>query len=160
MVIDIITFSDAQFASLTADQVEEVRNAQLKKNKLTESLEKNKRAEKYKLVERGIFRSGIYETVCQELQTRYEKEVETIREGLLFYLRFTTKPEGADGAPYKVDYSLTYEQRYEVVKDYYDGAFSSAAERFEEFKAVEIAVDYLGEYYAAFYDYYAIRANG
>ena len=159
MVIDIIAFSDAQIAELSAEQVEEVRNAQLKKNRLTEILEKNKEKEKYKLVKRGIFRSGIFEKICEGLGSSYLRDVEDIREGLLFYLRFTSKPQTDTDAPYEVDYSWTYEQRYNAVKGYYDGAFTTGKERFEAFVKDKIAVGYLGEYYAILYDYSAIRAS-
>lgn len=157
MVIDIIAFTDLQFALLSEEQVEKVRLAQLKKNKLTENLKKNKEAEKYKLVKRGIFRSGIYEKICEKLEETYETEVADVRDGLLFYLRFTSKSDGAASAPYPVNYSLTYEQRYTQVKTYYDEAYSDGKARFQAFEKDEVAVDYLGEYYKVLYDYYAVR---
>lgn len=159
MVIDIISFSDEQYAALTAEQVEEVRNAQLKKNRLTEALEKNKEKEKYKLVKRGIYRSGIFEKICESLQRSYNRDVDDIREGLLFYLRFTTKSENETDAPYEINYSLDYEERYFIVKAYYDGLNVTPLQRFEEFKKDTIAMAYLGEFHAILYNYYAIRAE-
>lgn len=159
MVIDIISFTDEQIAGLTPEQVEEIRNAQIRKNRLTETLNKNKEKEKYKLVKRGIFRSGIFEKICESLQRSYERDVEDIREGLLFYLRFTSRPENQTGAPYELDYSLTYEERYNVVKAYYDSTYSTNQERFQKFKADKYAPSYLGEYHAYLYDYYAIGAG-
>lgn len=159
MTIDIIAFTDEQIAGLSPEQVEEIRNAQLKKNRLTEALEKNKEKEKYKLVKRGIYRSGIFQKICESLENSYQRDVEDIREGLLFYLRFTSKSEGQTDAPYEVNYSFTYEERYNVVKGYYDNAFPTDLERFEKFAKDKIAVGYLGEYHAVLYDYYAIRAG-
>ena len=43
MEIDIISFTDEQFAALTEEQLLEVENVQMKKNRLTEDLEEEKR---------------------------------------------------------------------------------------------------------------------
>ena len=42
MEIDIISFTDEQFAALTEEQLLEVENVQMKKNRLTEDLEEEK----------------------------------------------------------------------------------------------------------------------
>ena len=47
MEIDIISFTDEQFAALTEEQLLEVENVQMKKNRLTEDLEEEKRKEKF-----------------------------------------------------------------------------------------------------------------
>ena len=85
MNIDIISYTDEQFAALSVEQLEQVREAQLKKNKLTAKLDKEKQEEKFRLVKNGIFLSSIWDVYCQKLETEYEAEVETIREALLFW---------------------------------------------------------------------------
>ena len=44
MEIDIISFTDEQFAALTEEQLLEVENVQMKKNRLTEDLEDESRS--------------------------------------------------------------------------------------------------------------------
>ena len=64
MTIDIITYTEEQFARLNGEQLNEVRKAQVAKNRLFERLQKEKADEKYKLVKAGIFRSGIWDAIC------------------------------------------------------------------------------------------------
>lgn len=159
MEIDIIAFSDSQFALLTNEQLEEVKSVQLRKNRLTAALEEKKRKAKYKLVEQGAFRSSIFDEICAKLNQSYQEEVESLRSGLLFYLRFSVKSDGTQDAPYEIDYSKTYEERYNVVKAYYDTTYSTASERLEALKNDRAATGYLGEYYSTLFDYYAVRAE-
>lgn len=159
MTIDIISYTDEQFAELSEEQILEVKSVQLRKNRLAESLKEKKRKEKFRLLKAGIFRSAVWEKICAALEESYNLEVEGLREGLLFYLRFTSKPVSGVTAPYPVDYSLTYEQRLEVVKSYYDGAYTDARERFSAFTSDKVAVKYLGELYAPLYELYAAQAD-
>ena len=152
MEIDIIDFLDEQYATLTEGQILEIREAQEKKNALTAKLEKNLQAEKERLIENGTFRSGIWPLIKAKMQEEYEKEVEWMRETLLFYLRFTGMPN-AENVPYKVDYSLSYKDRAQIVKEYYMSAYDDAYERINAFKADDFVCSYIGEYYKPLYDY-------
>ncbi len=157
MTIDIISYTDEQFAALTEEQILEIESVQLKKNRLTERLKEEKRKEKFKLLKAGVFRSGIWEKICTALDESYNQELENLRDGLLFYLRFASKTAGT--APYPLDYSLTYEQRLDAVREYYNSAYSSPREKFDAFRADKAAVNYLGEYYAPLYELYAAQAE-
>ncbi len=161
MVIDIISFTDEQFAELSAEQLLEVKNVQLKKNRLTQQLEEDKRKEKYRLLTAGIFRSPIYAEICDRLDGTYSQEVENLREGLLFYLRFSSRPSGGsdETTGYPLDYSLSYDDRYDVVREYYNETYDTAEERFNAFSADKIAVSYLGEYYSVLFNYFYAQAN-
>ena len=156
MTIDIITYTDAQFAALTEEQLREVKSAQQKKNKLLVELEERVEREKYKLVKNGVYLSEMWPLIEEKLRAKYDAEVEALREALLFYLRFASKPSDSDAqnAPYTVDYSLTETERFTIVKDYYEEAYSDGVERFEAFKADTVAKQYLGELYAPLYDYF------
>lgn len=166
MTIDIISYTDTQYAALTEEQILEVQAAQLKKNKLLIKLEEDKRKEKYRLIENGVFLSKIWELYCEKLQKEYDNEVENIRESLLFYLRFTSKTEsgstetGPTNAPYLVDYSLTVEERFFIVKEYYLTTYADAEERYDAFLKDEVAIVYLGETYAPLHDYLGELAQG
>lgn len=154
MKIDIISYTDEQFAVLTEEQLKQVREAQMKKNKLTAKLEKDKEKEKFRLVKQGIFLSSIWDLYCQKLKAAYDAEVDEVREALLFYLRFSTKEEQESQSPYTVDYALTIEERYAIVKQYYETAYTDATERYGAFLSDPIAKTYLGELYATLHDYF------
>lgn len=156
MTIDVISYTDEQLARLTAEQLLEVKQAQVKKNKLLRALEADEQAEKRRLIERGTFLSGLWEQYCEELRRVCDEEVQAIRDALSFYLRFSNRPsEGAaTDAPYTVDYSLTETERAKIVKEYYEGAYADGKARFDAFAADEVAKQYLGEKYAAIYDYF------
>ena len=68
MNIDVITLTDAQFALLSEDQIDKVRAAQIKKRALEEKLAEEKKKRKYALARAGIFRSCVYEKICEELR--------------------------------------------------------------------------------------------
>ena len=157
MTIDIITFTDEQYATLTEEQIREVEEAQTKKDKLTLTCAQKKEKEKYRLVKNGIFVSSIWSLYCADLDEQLAKEVENIRQSLLFYLRFTMQTE--QDAPYEVNYALSETERVQIVKGYYDTKYTDAAERFNAFKADKVAKQYLGEMYAAVWDYYYLQTQ-
>lgn len=157
MEIDIISFTDEQYARLTDEQLLEVKNVQLKKNQLLRALEQAKTDEKYRLNKQGILHGSVYEKVCEQLQAKYDEEVENLRDGLLFYLRFTVRDDGVD-APYTVDYSLDYAERIEIVRNYYESTYTDPVQRLNVFREDEVALSYLGEYYAPVYEIYYAEA--
>ena len=63
MHIDIISYTDVQFAALTEEQLLEVKNAQLKKNRLEDKLNEDLQKERQRLIENGIFLSTIFPEV-------------------------------------------------------------------------------------------------
>ncbi|MBQ8309070.1 MAG: hypothetical protein IJX96_04475 [Clostridia bacterium] len=159
MIIDIISYTDAQYAALTEEQLLEVKSAQLKKNKLDLALEEAKLKEKHRLIDNGIFLSKTWALYCEKLQAEHDSEVENLRESLLFYLRFSAKAETEEesGVGYTVDYALSIEERFAIVKQYYEINYTDETERFEAFKADKVAVAYLGELYAPLYDYFYVE---
>lgn len=156
MTIDIITYTDAQLAVLSEEQILQIKSAQLKKNRLAAALSEDLKKAKHRLVKNGTFLSDAWKQKKQALETSYQQEVENIREGLLFYLRFAAKPEdtGTSSAPYTVDYSLTDAERLDVVRTYYMNTYTNASERVNAFKKDQVARVYLGELYAPLYDYF------
>ncbi|MBE5740122.1 MAG: hypothetical protein E7349_04625 [Clostridiales bacterium] len=156
MVIDIISYTDAQFAALTEEQLLQVKSAQLKKNRLTAKLQTDLQKEKHRLIENGTYLSTMWQKIQSQLRSVYEQEVANIRDALLFYLRFAAKPEDSEtgDVPYTVDYSLSDVERFNIVKTYYEATYSDGVERFAAFKEDKIAPQYLGELYAPLYDYF------
>ena len=58
---------------------------------------------------------------------------------------------GDEGAGYVVDYSLSYSERYVIVRDYYL-AIADPAERMALYTADEVAKRYLDSYYGSLYN--------
>ena len=159
MVIDIITYTEAQFAALSTEKIEEIRNAQLKKNKLTLALEARLREEKQKLIDRGIYPSDIWGKIEAKLRAEYDNDVQILRDGLLFFLHYVAEKESAGGAtdngvPYTVDYSLSEEERMLIVKEYYETTYSDPAQRYAAFKEDAFVKVYIGELYLPLHDYF------
>lgn len=153
MVIDIISYTEAQYAALNEEQLLEVKSAQLKKNTLDRKLQEDLEAEKHRLVKNGIFDSKIWKIYKNNRQAAHNLEVETLRESLLFFLQYAAKPDQSAPVTYTVDYSLTMEERYNVVKDYYMTAYDSPNARLNAFLKDSVATAYLGEWYSTLYNY-------
>ena len=139
MEIDIISYTPTQYAALTEEQLLEVKSAQLKKNRLTVALEEDLQKEKHRLVKNGIFLSSIWDIVQSKLRAAYNQEVENLRDGLLFYLRYSAKPSDSEvsKAPYVVDYSLTETERLEIVKTYYENTYTDGKNALTYLKTIK-----------------------
>ena len=160
-IIDIIEFTESQFAALSRGQLQTVKTAQQKKDRLYKDLREKLRREKHRLVKNGMFSSGIYDLLEERLTAEYEHEVEVVRQCLLFYLRYSMKPSASamSGAPYAVDYTLSDDARLNIVRDYYNTQYPQPMERYSAFKLDRIAPQYLGELYAPLYTYYLTEAE-
>lgn len=155
MTIDIISYTDEQYAVLGKEQLLEIREAQVKKNNLEAKLFADLEKEKRRLIDNGIFFSEIWAKIQDDLELKYERAVEAVREALLFYLRYSSSPDGEiPSAPYTVNYALTLEERMIIVRDYYEDTYTNAAERYEAFKKDQVAKSYLGELYLPLHDYF------
>lgn len=159
MTIDIISYTDEQYAQLSEEQILEVQSAQLKKERLKARLEEDIVAQKNELLSQGVFRSDIFALCKDKLQKKYELEVENLRDSLLFYLRFASKATVSE-AGYPVDYSLAVPERYIVVRDYYLNTYSDADERFAAFKNDKVAPVYLNETYSTLYAQLKAQTSG
>ncbi len=157
MVIDIINYTEEQLAALSPTKLQEVREAQVRKNRLLNALAAEIAQEKQRLLDRGVFSSTIWEKRSAELTASCNAEIEIIKESLNFYLHYVSTEEGGTATPdvpYDVDYALTEEERMVAVRNYYTSAYTDAAVRFEAFAADEFARVYLGEMYAPLYHYF------
>ena len=155
MTIDIISYTDEQYALLTLEQLKEVRSAQTKKDKLKIELDAALQTAKNSLVKKGIYNSGLYVLIEKKLQAEYTQQVELIRDGLQFYLKYSMQPDGsAWDAPYPINFALSYEARFNVVRNYYDTTYENASIRFETFQQDVFAPRYLGELYESLYAHY------
>ena len=158
MTIDIIHYTEEQFAALSAEKIEEIRSAQLKKNKLTAALEENLKRERQNLIDRGAYPSDVWGKIEAKLQEEYDNDVQILREGLLFFLHYVAedadKGGSVNGVPYRVDYSLSEEERMFIVKEYYESTYSDPVERYMAFKEDTFVKVYIGELYLPLHDYF------
>ena len=156
MTIDIINYTEEQLAALSAEKLLEIRETQLKKDKLYAQLQENLAKEKRKLIDRGAYPSDVWSKMQAEQTAEYEKQVEILRDSLIFFLHYVADdaPMVYPDAPYTVDYSLSEEERMLIVKAYYEGAYTDELARFKAFKQDEFAKVYLGELYSPLHDYF------
>ena len=163
MVIDIIDYTETQLSYLSVEQLEEVRSAQLKKNTFLKRQQELCTQEKFRLLKNGTFMSALYAQYCTKIENEYAQKVEEVRQALLFYLQYTSRPDGTGDqfAPYVVNYALPMEQRLDIVRGYYETQYTDeqSIERFEVFKQDKVAIVYLGEYYGSVYSIYRSRAE-
>lgn len=158
MTIDIINYTEEQFAALSTEKIEEIRNAQLKKNKLTAALEARLKKEKQALIDKGAYPSDVWKKIENKLRAAYASDVQILREGLLFFLHYVAedgnKGEAGSSVPYTVDYSLSEEDRMLIVKAYYEDTYDDPLERYKAFKADTFVKSYIGELYLPLHDYF------
>ena len=156
MKIDIVNYSEDQLAALSAEKLLEVREIQLKKDKLSAQLQEKLAKEKRKLIDRGAYPSDLWAKMEEEWTAEYEQQVELLRESLIFFLHYVADdaPMVYPDAPYTVDYSLSEEERLLVVKKYYEDAYADEYERYSAFKKDAFAKVYLGELYSPLHDYF------
>ena len=153
MTIDIINYTQEQFSQLNNEQIQEIKRVQTVKDRLLRKLSDKKVSEKYRLSKAGIFRSSIWELLCEKLQQEYDAEVAVLRDGLLFYLQYSKQSDNI-GVGYTVDYSLSVADRVVLVKDYYLRTYEDANERFQKFKLDGVAPSYLCESYSSLYHWF------
>lgn len=162
MEIDIIEYTDEQFAALSAGQLQQVISAQKKKVELELNFEKKLAEKRAEFVDNGMLHTSLWRRLKHELLVECDREIAQLREGLLLYLHYTVKPKESEilTCPYELDYSLSLTDRYLLVKAYYDKEFTDPWARFEAFKHDDIAVTYLGQMYASLYDVFRFEAEG
>lgn len=159
MTIDIIDYKEEQYAELSDAQILEIRDAQKKKNARILKMYEQMRALERKAVDNGMLYSSSFSLQLQDVQDSCEIEVMQIRDELIFYLQFASRLEPSTESGYPLDYSLTLDERYLVLRDYYLDMYSDPSERYEEFQKDKVAKTYLCERYSVLLDYLWSLAN-
>ena len=159
MIFDIISITQEEADLLETLQLKLLRTAQQKKNELEQKLKVQ--LDEYKSITyaNGVQFSSLYEDFERKATAEYERQVEVLREQLVFNMSLKepthddeTGGSGSDNSGYVVDYELTYIERYIQVRDYYM-TIEDPNERLALYRADKVALKYLGSYYNFLYDY-------
>lgn len=162
MTFDIIDMEEEDLLALSTVQMRLLRTAQQEKDDLTCELERDKQTFYNIVVADGMLNSGIYDAKCDELDEEYEQKVAVLKDNLIYNMSLNV-PTGDDGdtgggddsdVGYIVDYSLSYLDRYQIVRNYYM-SISDPAERIALYTADTTAKDYLGQYYNTLYNVFS-----
>ena len=162
MTFDIIDMEEEDLLALSTVQMRLLRTAQQEKDDLTYELERDKQTFYNIVVADGMLNSGIYAAKCYELDEEYEQKVAVLKDNLIYNMSRNV-PTGDDwdtcvvddsDVGYIVDYSLSYLDRYQIVRNYYM-SISDPAERIVLYTADTTAKDYLGQYYNTLYNVFS-----
>ena len=155
MEFDIIELTEEELKKLNTAQMQLLRTAQKKKNALVHKAEREYEAFREKVMTAGLKNSSLLNDKKSRLDADVEYECSIIIDDLLYNMELR-KPmmsggNGADDPGYLVDYSLSYNERYVIVRDYYL-AIKDPDERMALYAADEVAKKYLGTYYKTLYN--------
>ena len=155
MKFDIIDITEDEISKLTDIQTQLLRTAQKKKNDLRFKTEQDYALFKKLAYTNGMKESSLLEQKRAELETEFLRQVEIIVEqleyGLVLNAPYPDRGEGDEETGYIVDYTLSYNERYRIVRDYYL-SITDPAERMALYSADDTARKYLGSYYASLYN--------
>lgn len=155
MTFDIIELNEGELEGFSTIQMQLLRTAQKKKNELRHKMESDLELFKKLVWGNGMINSTLYEHKRAELEREFEYQVEILREQLLYSLDINEPyPEGDDDKElvgYIVDYTLSYTDRYAIVREYYL-AIDDPALRMQLYTDDDVAKRYLGSYYSVLYN--------
>ena len=158
MKFDIVDITQAEINAMSEEKGRLFRSAQKKKDALYKKLQNDLAEFKKKTFANNMYDSTAYIHREVELKAEYNYQVDIVREQLEYDLAMIdiknkTDPHGIIvDAPYRVDYSLSYVDRYIIVRDYYL-AIEDPVARFEQYRYDKVAQDYLATYYNTLFTY-------
>lgn len=155
MKFDIIEISAAELEALSTIQMQLLRTAQKNKNELRYKTEKDFEMFKKFAYSNGMKNSSLIEQKRAELEAEFEYKTAILVEQLMYAIElnepFPDRDEEDEKAGYIVDYTLSYTDRYIIVRDYYL-SINDPAERMALYASDEVAKRYLGNYYSTLYN--------
>ncbi|GEM_PF-709390 len=159
MQFDIIPVTGTEVGKLSTAQLRLLMDAQNKKNELLIKAERELKAFSLSVMGAGMAYSSLIESKRRELDEEVWRKCAVIADDLLFDISaIGQSSEGGGGsggdAPqteYRVDYSLSYSERYVIVRDYYL-RIKDVSERMTKYASDEVAKKYLGTYYKTLYN--------
>lgn len=158
MQYDVIEISEEELSQLSTIQIRLLRTAQQKKDEMCRNAERDKQLFYRIALTNGIFNSSIVAAKNKEIDDELYMQLKILKDNLIYNMTLS-EPSGGDDlgedpdVGYIVDYSLSYNERFIIVRDYYL-KISDPVERLNLYRADETARKYLSTYYTALYDYF------
>lgn len=159
MLFNIIDISDEEVEKLTVVQMKMLRTAQQKKDELIHNAERDLELFRTIVMTAGMKNSTLLTDKRTELYNEVNYKCAILADNLIYNMSLNEPTTGGDmgdgggdeSAGYIVDYSLSYNERYVIVRDYYL-AISDPDERMALYAADDVAKKYLGSYYGTLYN--------
>lgn len=159
MKFDIIEITDEQLKTLSVVQEKLLRTAQQKKDELKRKAENELKFFRAVALTAGMKNSSLIDDKKSELDEEFACQSALLADNLIYNMSLNEPTSGGDiggeggdeSAGYIVDYSLSYNERYVLVRDYYL-AIDDPAERMALYSADETAKKYLSGYYNTLYN--------
>ena len=156
MEFNIIEVTDEYYNNLSSVQRQLLRTAQKKKNELEHKAEQDIALYRRYLYTNGAQLSTLLEQKTKEIKDELDYELSILKEQLLYSIKLNeaSVPDdniGGNDVGYLVDYSLSYTDRYVIVRDYYL-SIPDPSERIALYLADEVAKKYLDKYYNSLYN--------
>lgn len=155
MTFDIINLKEGELESFSTIQMQLLRTAQKKKDELEHKMENELALFNNMILGNGMKNSTLYEQKKTALETEFNYQVGILKEQLLYSLSindpYPDEDEDREMVGYIVDYTLTYSERYAIVREYYL-AIDNAALRMQLYTDDDVAKRYLGSYYSILYN--------
>ncbi|MDE6598132.1 MAG: hypothetical protein K2K60_05800 [Clostridia bacterium] len=159
MEFDIIDITEEEIKKLTTVQMKLLRTAQQKKDELYRRAEKELKVYRAFTMGAGMKYSSLNISKQADLQAELNFQTALLADNLIYNMSLNEPNPGGDigggggdeSAGYIVDYSLSYNERYVIVRDYYI-AIKDPAERMALYGADEVAKKYLSSYYSTLYN--------
>lgn len=152
MQFNIIKITEEELKKLSVAKMRLLRTAQQKKDELEHNAEKEFIAFCEKAYSAGMNNSTLIEDKKAEIYKEVDYRIAILADNLVYSMGLLDDPDGDDSkVEYLVDYSLSYNERYIIVRDYYL-KFKDKEERMAKYSKDEVAKKYLGTYYGTLYN--------
>jgi len=159
MQFDIIDITEDRLKELSVVQMKMLRTAQQKKDELVRKFEKELNMFRAVVFTSGMKNSTLIEDKDRELRDELGYQTALLADNLIYNMSLNEPSNGGDiggdggdeEAGYIVDYTLTYNERYIIVRDYYL-AITDPDERMALYAEDETAKKYLSSYYTTLYN--------
>ncbi|MDE7439254.1 MAG: hypothetical protein K2N23_01915 [Clostridia bacterium] len=154
MQYDVISITDEELKKLKKEQVTLLRTAQQKKDELVRKAAKQMLSFKEKVLTAGMKHSSLYQLKHIEVYEELNHSCTLLADNLIYNMSLFDNTESSGGSTstgYLVDYSLSYNERYMIVRNYYL-KIEDVDTRMAKYSKDETAKKYLGSYYGTLYN--------
>jgi len=157
---DIIDITADELKDLPVVSMKMLRTAQQKKDELVRKADAEYETFKRIVLTNGMKNSSLLSSKRAELDAELDREVAILKDNLVYNMSLNEPTNGDDigggsgespETGYVVDYSLSYNERYVIVRNYYL-SIEDPNERMAQYAADEVAKKYLSSYYGTLYD--------